>query len=81
MAVEKERLITDVITCVFLNRTFFFQQVKCTLSGLGRINPRYVHGSYIVMVNKAKKNAKALKIHSVILFDLFAIAHFVQQLS
>ena len=29
MAVKKERLITDVITCVFLNKTFFFQSWKC----------------------------------------------------
>ena len=37
MAVKKERLITDVITCVFLNKTFLFSTSElklCCLDGI-----------------------------------------------
>ena len=37
MAVKKERLITDVITCVFLNKTFIFSIIEMQLCGLDGI--------------------------------------------
>ena len=37
MAVKKERLITDVITCVFLNKTFFFSIMEMQLCGIDGI--------------------------------------------
>jgi len=37
MAVKKERLITDVTTCVFLNKTFFLSIMEMQLCGKGGI--------------------------------------------